>query len=188
MLAERSGRKAHPAEADLSQGKADRAGCDRELSRMLEVLPALSSAELRSEWRRLYRSLPPRLSRDLLIRAVAYRMQELRYGGLSKTIKRKLVTLATAPQSEGEIVSEPIQKISRGARLVREWNGRTHSVTVEEEGFTYAGRSYRSLTAIAREITGAHWSGPRFFGLARPLKRLASSSTGAGPGKGASDA
>ena len=58
------------------------------------------------------------------------------------------------------------QRIRAGARLVREWNGRTHTVTVEEEGFIYAGRSYRSLTAIAREITGARWSGPRFFGLA----------------------
>jgi hypothetical protein len=56
-------------------------------------------------------------------------------------------------------------RIRAGARLVREWNGRTHTVTVEEEGFTYAGRNYRSLTAIAREITGARWSGPRFFGL-----------------------
>jgi hypothetical protein len=159
-----------------------------ELSRMLEALPALSPAELRSEWRRLYRSQPPRLSRDLLIRAIAYRIQELRYGGLSKAIKKKLATLATAPQSEGEIAPEPIQKISRGARLVREWNGRTHTVTVQEEGFTYAGRSYRSLTAIAREITGAHWSGPRFFGLARPPKRLAPSSAGTGPERGVSDA
>ena len=72
-----------------------------------------------------------------------------------------------APQSEGEIAPEAAQKIRTGTRLVREWNGRTHTVTVQEEGFTYAGRSYRSLTAIAREITGAHWSGPRFFGLAR---------------------
>ena len=147
---------------------------------MLEALPALSPAELRSEWRRLYRSQPPRLSRDLLIRAIAYRMQELRYGGLSQTIKRKLATLATAPQSDGEIAPAPVQKICRGARLVREWNGRTHTVTVQEEGFIYDGRNYRSLTAIAREITGAHWSGPRFFGLARPLRRLAPSSAGTG--------
>ena len=60
---------------------------------------------------------------------------------------------------------EGAPKIRVGARLVREWNGRTHTLTVEEEGFTYAGRSYRSLTAIAREITGARWSGPRFFGI-----------------------
>jgi hypothetical protein len=189
VMPERRARAAHRAEVELLQGKAtDGAACDMELSRMLEALPALSPAELRSEWRRLYRSQPPRLSRDLLIRAIAYRMQELRYGGLSKTIKRKLVTLATAPQSDGEIALEPVQKISRGARLVREWNGRTHTVTVQEEGFTYAGRSYRSLTAIAREITGAHWSGPRFFGLARPPKRLVPSLAGTGSERGASDA
>ena len=168
VLVEHSGRAAHPAEAGLPQGKAtDGAGCDRELSRMLEALPALSPAELRSEWRRLYRSQPPRLSRDLLIRAIAYRIQELRYGGLNKATRRKLAALVTAPLSEEEIAPEPAPKIRPGARLVREWNGRTHTVTVKEEGFTYAGRSYRSLTAIAREITGAHWSGPRFFGLAR---------------------
>jgi len=189
VLAEHSGRAAHPAEAGLPQGKAtDGVGCDRELSRMLEALPALCPAELRSEWRRLYRSQPPRLSRDLLIRAVAYRIQELRYGGLNKTIRRKLATLVTAPQSEGEIAPEAVQKISRGARLVREWNGRTHTVTVQEEGFTYAGRTYRSLTAIAREITGAHWSGPRFFGLARRRKPLAPSPARTAPEGGAWDA
>ena len=155
---------------------------------MLEALRALSPAELRSEWRRLYRGQPPRLSRDLLIRAIAYRIQELRYGGLSKTTRRKLATLLNAPQSEGEIAPEAAQKIRTGARLVREWNGHTHTVTVTEEGFTYAVRSYRSLTAIAREITGAQWSGPRFFGLARLPKRLAPSSAGTGPERGVSDA
>ena len=168
MLAEHIGGTAHPAEAELPKGKAmDGAGCDMELSRMLQALPALCPAELRSEWRRLYRSQPPRLSRDLLIRAIAYRIQELRYGGLSKPTRRKLTALVNAPHSEEEIVPEPAQKIRPGARLVREWNGRTHTVTVKEKGFTHAGRSYRSLTAIAREITGAQWSGPRFFGLAR---------------------
>jgi hypothetical protein len=191
VLVEHSGRTADPAGADLPQGKAmDGAGCDMELSRMLEALPALSPAELRSEWRRLYRSQPPRLSRDLLIRAIAYRIQELRYGGLSKATRRKLAAHVNAPQSEGEVAPEPAQKIRTGARLVREWNGRTHTVTVQEEGFTYAGRSYRSLTAIVREITGAHWSGPRFFGLARrPIsQRLAPSSAGTGPERGVSDA
>jgi hypothetical protein len=159
-----------------------------ELSRMLEALPALSPAELRSEWRRLYRSQPPRLSRDLLTRAIAYRIQELRYGGLNKTTRRKLAALVNAPQSEGEIAPETAQKIRTGARLVREWNGRTHTVTVKEEGFTYAGRSYRSLSAIAREITGAHWSGPRFFGLGRRQKRFVPSSAGRGLESGVSDA
>ena len=70
-----------------------------------------------------------------------------------------------ARRSDEGIAPESAPRISAGARLVREWNGRTHTITVEEEGFTYAGRNYRSLTAIAREITGARWSGPRFFGL-----------------------
>ncbi len=137
---------------------------------------------------RRYRSQPPRLSRDLLIRAIAYRIQEIRYGGLSKATRRKLAALVNAPP--GKIAPQTVQKISPGARLVREWNGRTHPVTVKEEGFTYAGRSYRSLTAIACEITGAHWSGPRFFGLARrPIgQRLAPSSAGGGPERGVSDA
>ena len=145
----------------------DRAVVDMEVGRMLQALPALSVEELRKEWRRLYRSLPPRLSRDLLVRAIAYRIQELRYGGLSKATSRKLAALMQARRSDGEIAPEGAPRIRAGGRLVREWNGRTHTVTVEEEGFTYAGRSYRSLTAIAREITGARWSGPRFFGLAR---------------------
>ena len=100
-----------------------------------------------------------------MLRAIAYRTQELCYGGLSKATSRKLSALVQGRDS-GEIATEVVQRIRVGARLVREWNGRTYTVTVEEEGFTYAGRNYRSLTAIAREITGARWSGPRFFGLA----------------------
>ena len=135
--------------------------------RKLEALRDLSPDELRKEWRRLYRSQPPRLSRDLLLRAIAYRIQELCYGGLSKATSRKLAALVQAGRCNEELASESAPRIRAGARLVREWNGRTHTVTVEEEGFTYAGRSYRSLSAIARKITGARWSGPRFFGLAR---------------------
>jgi hypothetical protein len=155
------------AEAHLPAGKVTvGAGSDTEVQRRLEALCHLSPDELRREWRRLYRSQPPRLSRDLLVRAIAYRIQELHYGGLSKATSRKLAALVQARGSGGEIVIEGAQRIRAGTRLVREWNGRTHTVTVEE-GFTYAGRNYRSLTAIAREITGARWSGPRFFGLAK---------------------
>jgi len=155
-------------DARLSQGQAtDRAVVDMEVGRMLQALPALSVEELRKEWRRLYRSQPPRLSRDLLVRAIAYRIQEVRYAGLSKATSRKLAALVQVRRSGGEIAPEGAPRIQAGARLVREWNGRTHTVTVEKEGFTYAGRGYRSLTAIAREITGARWSGPRFFGVVR---------------------
>ena len=135
------------------------------MSRRLEALSDLSPDDLRNEWRRLYRSQPPRLSRDLLVRAIAYRNQELRYGGLSKATSRKLAALVQARGSGAETATEGAQRIRAGARLVREWNGRTHTVTVEEGGFTYAGQNYQSLTAIAREITGTRWSGPRFFGL-----------------------
>ena len=134
------------------------------MARRLEAICDLTPDELRKEWRRLYRTQPPRLSRDLLVRAIAYHIQELRYGGLSKATRRKLAALQ-AQGSVAEVVVEGAQKIRAGARLVREWNGRTHSVTVEEDGFTYAGRNYHSLSAIARDITGARWSGPRFFGL-----------------------
>ena len=93
-----------------------------------------------------------------------------------------------ATQSAGEMEPETAQKVRTGARLVREWNRRTYTVAVQEEGFIYAGRSYRSLTAIAREITGANWSGPQFFGLGRRRKGLVPSSAGTGPERGDSDA
>jgi len=152
-------------DAGLPEGKATGATSrDLEVARRLEALSDLTPDELRKEWRRLYRSEPPRLSRDLLVRAVAYRIQELRYGGLGKAIRRKLTALQ-ARGSGAEVVVEGARRIRVGARLLREWNGRTHTVTAEQQGFTYAGRSYQSLSAIAREITGARWSGPRFFAL-----------------------
>ena len=78
-------------------------------------------------------SQPPRLSRDLLVRAVAYRVQELRYGGLSKATSRKLAALVQARRSGGEIAPEGTQRIRTGRTVLREWNGRTHTITVEEE-------------------------------------------------------
>jgi DUF2924 family protein len=146
------------------EGKASSAASrDLEVAQRIEALCDLRPDALRKEWRRLYRSQPPRLSRDLLVRAIAYRIQELRYGGLSKATRRKLASLIEA--RDAEIAKGGSQQIRAGARLVREWNGRTHTVIVEEEGFSYAGQSYGSLSAIAREITGARWSGPRFFGM-----------------------
>jgi len=123
--------------------------------------------ELRGEWRRLYHSEPPRLSRDLLVRGISYRIQELEHGGLGKATRRKLKTLARMFRTEGRVAPDPGLSLKPGARLVREWHGRTHAVTVTEDGFEYAGASYPSLTKVAKAITGAHWSGPRFFGLVR---------------------
>lgn len=137
-----------------------------EVARLLDRLLTLTSAQLRHEWSRLHRTPPPRrLSRDLLQRAVAYRIQEQAYGGLSQSARRRLQTLARTMAKEGDVALQVSPGQKPGARLVRQWRGETHCVLVLEDGFLYQDQRYRSLTAIARAITGAHWSGPRFFGL-----------------------
>jgi hypothetical protein len=160
-------------QADRETPSQSRAGASTtptsqsELSQNIAALTGLTAQQLRTEWRRLYRSHPPRLSRDLLVRTIAYRMQELAYGGLSKATQRKLVMLTKELQTNGRIAPDHGPRVRPGARLVREWRGRTHTVVVTEDGFEYAGKSYSSLSKIAQTITGAHWSGPRFFGLNR---------------------
>jgi hypothetical protein len=131
------------------------------------VLASASLDELRHEWRRLYHCEPPRLSRDLLVRGIGYRLQELQHGGLSNSTRRKLKTLAKMFRTEGRVAPDLGLSLKSGARLVREWHGRTHTVTVTEDGFEYDGVTYASLTKIAKKMTGTHWSGPRFFGLVR---------------------
>jgi hypothetical protein len=138
-----------------------------ELSQRMAGLSGLTAQQLRDEWRRIYRGQPPRLSRDLLIRSIAYRMQELVHGGLSKATQRTLATMTKELEANGNVTIAPDLRVRSGARLLREWRGRTHTVIVTDDGFEYAGKIYASLTSIAHEITGAHWSGPRFFGLNR---------------------
>ena len=138
-----------------------------------------SLAELRGEWQRLYGNDVPRISRDLLILGIAYRRQENKHGGLGRATLRKLRTLANSLRTTGRIGPTPTLRLKPGARLVREWGGHTHTVTVTEEGFLYGGVTYPSLTTIARKITGAHWSGPRFFGL---LAKAKDGSSGGGNG------
>ena len=126
---------------------------------------SLGLEELRGEWRRLYHRNAPRISRDLLVLALSYRLQEIEHGGLGKATGRKLRTIAKALRATGRVGPTPGLSLKPGGRLVREWHGRTHAVTVTEDGFEYAGMSFPSLSKIAKKITGAHWSGPRFFGL-----------------------
>jgi len=138
------------------------------MNERLGRLQGLDGAALREEWRRLGRSEPPRISRDLLMRAVAYRLQELAFGGLPKWARQSLAgssidSDATDPGKSAPKQEEP--RLKPGARLIREWRGRTHTVIVLDDGFEFEGKPYLSLTQIAGEITGAHWSGPRFFGL-----------------------
>jgi Protein of unknown function (DUF2924) len=142
--------------------RADKAAIERELDRIRSLGPE----EARLEWRRLFQSDPPRISRDLLVLGVGHRLQEIAHGGLGKATRRKLQTMAKALRKTGQVSPTPSLGLKPGARLIREWHGRTHTVTITEDGFEYAGTSYSSLSKIAKKITSAHWSGPRFFGLA----------------------
>ena len=132
------------------------------------ALEALTTADLRIEWRRLYRATPPtRLSRDLLIRGVAYRVQEQAHGGLSLGIKRRLHSLSEGSDQRDGSAAAPAITMKPGTKLVREWHGHAHMVSVLDDGFEYQGERYNSLTRIARRITGVHWSGPLFFGISK---------------------
>jgi hypothetical protein len=103
--------------------------------------------------------------RDLLLLGVAWKVQEQAYGGLGAATKRRLADLADALERDGDVTRGRVARLRAGVKLVREWHGKTHTVIVREEGFEWRGRHWRSLSVIAREITGGHWSGPRFFGL-----------------------
>jgi Protein of unknown function (DUF2924) len=141
-------------------GNADVAEMDRQIA----VLVDRSTHELRLAWRQLYCAEPPRgLGRDLLIRALANQLQERTQGGASRALRRRLQTLA-GEFERGSGSFDPTLLPKTGTTLVRQWRGRAHTVLVREDGFEYEGQRYRSLSMIAERITGAHWSGPRFFG------------------------
>ncbi len=132
----------------------------------LQGLEQMDYAALRREWRRLYRTHPPkRVARGLLMLGVAWKIQEQAYGGLGAATKRRLADLAKTMERDGDVTRNRVARLKPGAKLVREWRGEAHTVIVIEDGFEWKGRHWRSLSAIAREITGVRWSGPRFFGL-----------------------
>src|SRR5262249_62078154 len=116
---------------------------------------------------RLSPAAPAGASPVLLRAGPGPRLRALQQGGLSPPPRRRLKTLAKMFRTEGRVAPDPGLSLKPGARLVREWHSRTHTVTVTEDGFEYAGLTYLSLTKIAKKITGTHWSGPRFFGLMR---------------------
>jgi Protein of unknown function (DUF2924) len=145
----------------------------------LARLGELTIFELRTEWRRLHRMPPPmRLSRELLTRAITYKLQERALGGLSNSILRKLESRNVEPTAGHARKPTPPISLKPGMRLVREWRGVTHTVLVHADGVEWNGRRYRSLTVIARKITGAHWSRPRFFGLRMRAGNSAESAEG----------
>ncbi len=142
------------------------------LARQLAELESASTAELRARWERAYRHpAPKRASRDLLLRAVAYHIQERAEGGRSKAARQRLAPLADPKGNDGRPPRPARPRLGRGTRLIREWRGEVHQVTVGEDGFDYRGMRYGSLSQIASEITGTRWSGPRFFGVRRAVTR-----------------
>ena len=146
----------------MSRALQDATACREALLR----LPELHLGELRQQWRTLYKAdASPHLSRELLVRAVAHRMQELALGSLRPEPRRQLLRISQQFKETGEAKIRARPELKPGTRLVREWQGRTFEVLVLDDGFSWHGTHHRSLSAIARKITGTAWSGPLFFGL-----------------------
>jgi hypothetical protein len=131
----------------------------------LSGISQLTREQLIKGWRLAHKRSPPKgLSRRLLEYSAAYQLQVKAYGGLKPTVRRRL-RQAAGQAGKSVPVTEKSQRLSPGTRLLREWHGRTHTVEVVEDGFLYEGETWKSLSQVARSITGARWSGPRFFGL-----------------------
>lgn len=133
------------------------------LDEQLEGLATMSPAQLRAEWRRIYKESVPTIGAELMRRAIAHGLQERVHGGLAPAVSRELDRIAKRLARDGSCGND--RTLKPGTRLVREWHGRTHHVLVLDQGFQFEARAYRSLSQIAQAITGAKWSGPRFFGL-----------------------
>jgi DUF2924 family protein len=137
------------------------------LEERIAPLEAMSLDDLRKEWPNWYKSAPPvGFSQDMLGRAIASKMQEKALGGLDAHTRRRLKVLSEKLERDGSITPGDNNTVLRpGTKLVRAWRGKTYRISVLADGFEYDGETYASLSKIANTITGAHWSGPRFFGL-----------------------
>jgi hypothetical protein len=145
----------------------------QKLSAEIALLESLEVDQLRARWKILYEAeAPTRFSRDLLMRAVAYRMQERLLGGLKPATRRLFERVSRDARARRLIRVAPVRKLAPGALLIREWGGTKHQVTVLERGVMFRGKPYRSLSEVARAITGNRWSGPLFFGLKARLKEV----------------
>lgn len=135
------------------------------LSSRLTELMTMPPAQLRSVWRDTFKSPAPDIGPDLLRRGIANRLQQRIHGSLTGATKREIERLRKRVERTGKAGHMHAISLKTGTRLVRSWNGKSYHVLVCDDGFEFEGRHYASLSYIAREITGAHWSGPRFFGL-----------------------
>ena len=149
----------------MQKGSKDRDS--EKLVPQLDQLRQLNAEELLEQWRNLFAADPsPKLRSSLIIQGIAYRIQEKALGGLKPSTLRLLERIAD-DTAAGRPISVPSEKrrMTTGTVLMREWHGKKHQVTVIEDGFLYRTKRFRSLSQIARLITGARWSGPLFFGL-----------------------
>lgn len=148
---------------------------ERTVLQQIDELDRMSMADLRKRWQALFGADGSRFGRGYLIRRLAYRIQELAFGGLSREARRTLKNIADGKASRADLSIRRRKQagLTCGTRLLREWHGQRHEVVVKEDGFLYGGKTYRSLSAVARAITGTAWSGNRFFGLLEtsPRKR-----------------
>jgi hypothetical protein len=136
------------------------------VEKQLETLPDLPRADLAKLWQQFFHSPPnPKIRKPSMIRFLAYRIQEQAYGSLSASSDRRLRQLEGAVIGNASLKTSPSQKINPGTRLVRGWQNQVHLVNIETKGYEYRGIQYRSLSEIARLITGTRWSGPLFFGI-----------------------
>lgn len=133
----------------------------------LAALKAMGIAELKQQWRDLFESEPPPFNRRYIESRLAYRIQELAYGGLRPETRKRLRDLGEQLESGRRRASTDANRPVSGTRLIREWQGVDYTVTVRDEDFEFEGRPYKSLSAIARSITGTRWNGLVFFGLKR---------------------
>lgn len=137
-----------------------------QIVKRLADLPTLSRVALRDLWQQLFDGSPPaKLRRDLMIPILGYRLQEMAYGSVSAAALRRLRHLSVACERDSDSASTSARQIKPGTRLVRQWRDQVHLVTVEVNGYEYKGGRYKSLSQIARLITGTRWSGPLFFGI-----------------------
>ena len=137
------------------------------LDDQLSGLATLSQAQLRAEWRKFHKGqvMPKGLGRDLAVRAIAWGTQMRTNGGLTPASTRELQKMARQLREHGHLDMANEIRLKPGTKLLREWHGKIYHVLVLDDGFQFQDRHYGSLTPIARQITGAAWSGPRFFGL-----------------------
>jgi hypothetical protein len=148
-------------------------GSSQNLEQEVSDLLTLDIVGLRGKWSALFVADPPsRLGRTLLIGAIAYRLQEKALGGLKPSAQRALDRVCDQPGDSGPTRIAKT-KVNAGTVLIREWRGVRHRVTVLDHDVVYRGRRYRSLSEVARAITGTHWSGPVFFGLRQRAQKAA---------------